>query len=759
MKKIFFLSTLLFIVLLTSIGYAVAPYPANNPFNATIHWSFDNQDCSDSTNNTICDNQGGNYVIDTPLSTGYSIYFDGGDDHYLNSNTNNFYTNGPWAICGWFKADKVFEVTDSLFGSLDSEVEIYDYKLADGSPNFYVKAGGSVYSVVYDDNLIYNQSWKHFCYMRTSATGSLLFVNGQEIPFTISWQSQPTNTISDYDMILMARINSGTIYGEVSGWLDDVVIFQGSVPTIAQIQDMVDGNYGDSDGDSYSIEDGDCNDNNPTIYPGAVELCNGVDDSCNNQTDEGYPDSDSDSIMDCTDNCIDVDNTNQSDVDSDSVGDLCDNCLAASNQNQSDSDIDTWGNMCDNCPYVSNINQANFDNDTLGDVCDDSDEDTITDDQDNCPLNSNPAQIDADVDEVGDVCDNCVLDPNTDQANNDSDSLGDLCDPCTDTDADGWGNPGYVGNTCPDDNCPSIKNINQSNVDADLMGDLCDSCSLDASNDADLDQICVGENFKLGMLGGNDNCATTANTNQTDTDTDGTGDVCDACIDTDGDGFHDKGYQEPNYPTPTCSEDNCQNSANPEQQDLDADSIGDVCDNCTDVDLDGYGNPGFPNLCFLDNCPIVANADQSDIDSDLVGNVCDNCPDTNNSPQTDRDGDSLGNVCDNCPGISNLNQLDSDGDGIGDLCTDFVTTTLSLDKGWNLFSYQSAHPAYWYNATVVDGNTNKTIEDAQAAGWIQGTIYYYDESYKLVPGDASFIYPWYGYWLYAEKDGLTLIIP
>src|SRR3989344_2823060 len=756
MKKIFFLSTLLFIVLLTSIGYAVAPYPVSNPFNATIHWSFDNRDCVDVNGNTDCTNNGGVFTNNSPLNQGYSIYFDGSNNHYLNSNTNNFYTNGPWAICGWFKANGT---VNSLFGVNQALSEIFDYT-SGNQYILYIKSGG-VFSITFSDDSILSSNWKHFCHVRSGPQESFLYVNGQNIGYTVNNGGIPSNSSLASPLYLMARNEPGTPGAPSNGWLDDVVIFQYSYPSISEIQTMALGNYSqaDQDNDGYSIEDGDCNDNNPTIYPGAVELCNGVDDSCNNQTDEGYPDSDSDSIMDCTDNCIDVDNTNQSDVDSDSVGDLCDNCLAASNQNQSDSDIDTWGNMCDNCPYVSNINQANFDNDTLGDVCDDSDEDTITDDQDNCPLNSNPAQIDADLDEVGDVCDNCVLDPNTDQANNDSDSLGYLCDRCTDTDADGWGNPGYVGNTCPDDNCPSIKNINQSNVDADSMGDLCDPCSLDANNDADLDQICVGENFKLGMLGGNDNCATTANTNQTDTDTDGTGDVCDACIDTDGDGFHDKGYQEPNYPTPTCSEDNCQNSANPEQQDLDADSIGDVCDNCTDVDLDGYGNPGFPNLCFLDNCPIVANADQSDIDSDLVGNVCDNCPDTNNSPQTDRDGDSLGNVCDNCPGISNLNQLDSDGDGIGDLCTDFVTTTLSLDKGWNLFSYQSAHPAYWYNATVVDGNTNKTIEDAQAAGWIQGTIYYYDESYKLVPGDASFIYPWYGYWLYAEKDGLTLIIP
>ena len=42
----------------------------------------------------------------------------------------------------------------------------------------------------------------------------------------------------------------------------------------------------DADGDGYTIEQGDCNDANPNIHPGAAETCNGVDDDCDSLVDE-----------------------------------------------------------------------------------------------------------------------------------------------------------------------------------------------------------------------------------------------------------------------------------------------------------------------------------------------------------------------------------------------------------------------------------------------------------------------------------------
>ncbi len=81
----------------------------------------------------------------------------------------------------------------------------------------------------------------------------------------------------------------------------------------------------------------DCNDGSKSIHPGAYEDCNGVDDNCNGQTDESYPNCDGDSQADCVD----------ADDDNDGVADTKDNCICGKNANQSDIDQDGKGDVCD----------------------------------------------------------------------------------------------------------------------------------------------------------------------------------------------------------------------------------------------------------------------------------------------------------------------------------------------------------------------------------------------------------------------------
>ncbi len=62
----------------------------------------------------------------------------------------------------------------------------------------------------------------------------------------------------------------------------------------------------DQDNDGWATCNGDCDDTNPTVHPGAEEFCNGIDDNCDGQTDEGF-DQDNDGWTTCAGDCDDTD--------------------------------------------------------------------------------------------------------------------------------------------------------------------------------------------------------------------------------------------------------------------------------------------------------------------------------------------------------------------------------------------------------------------------------------------------------------------
>ncbi|MFK8010348.1 MAG: MopE-related protein, partial [Saprospiraceae bacterium] len=433
----------------------------------------------------------------------------------------------------------------------------------------------------------------------------------------------------------------------------------------------------DVDRDGF-CSDVDCDDTNPMISPGATEICDGIDNNCDGQIDEGlsniyFADTDADgfgdpnnSIQDCSlpvgyvSNNTDCDDTDESI--NPGVAEVCDgidnNCDGQIDEEViniyfADTDADGFGdpnNLVQACSLPVGYVSDNTD-------CDDTDG------------NVNPSVIE--------ICDG--IDNNCDGQIDE----GLLNTYFVDIDADGFGDPNNSIQAC---SLPS--DYVSDNTDCD---DTNESVNPNATEICDgIDNNCDGQ-IDEGVL----------NTYFADTDTDGFGDPnnsIQACS-------LPSGYVSNNT---DCDDKN--GSVNPNATEI-CDGIDNNCDGeideglintyYADTDTDGFGDPNNS----IQGC------------SPLSGYVSNNtdCDDTdiNVNPSVTEVCDGIDNNCDGQidEGLINTYFVDLDNDGFGDPNNSVQACSLPSGYVSNNTDCDDTASNIYIGASCDDSNPN-TINDS-----------------------------------------------
>ncbi len=516
----------------------------------------------------------------------------------------------------------------------------------------------------------------------------------------------------------------------------------------------------DADGDGYPAED-DCDDTDPATNPGAAEVCDGVDNDCDDAIDE------------------DVGDTWYADADGDGYGDpaspveACDTPpgYVPSATDCDDADPDAYPSAAERCNGEDDDCDGDVDEDVLETWYADADDDGYGDAGSPFTDCDPPAGYVADATDCDDTS-AAALPGGTevcDERDNDCD--GDVDEDVTttffqDADGDGWGNTAATTEACsPDDgysrlggDCDDAETgINPSatevcdSLDNDCDGDVDEDAAADAATwyaDADADgygdaasttRACAQPS---GFVADDTDCDDTAAAvspgatelcDSVDNDCDGTIDEDDAADattwygDADGDGFGGTTFlltscaQPSDYVADSSDCDDLSAAAYPGGTEV-CDGADNDCDGATDEDVgstwyadtdgDGYGDPAVTTTdCEQPTGYVSDDTDCDDADPLAYGGGAEVCDGVDNdcNGTVDDDAETLGKDA-ACP---------------ADSCLDVLTADATAADG-----------AYWLDLDGAGEIVEAWCEmDVDGGGWL--AVFNYMDPGSGTPTDAA----------------------
>ena len=433
--------------------------------------------------------------------------------------------------------------------------------------------------------------------------------------------------------------------------------------------------YADFDGDGYGdptvsettclaasgyvSDDTDCDDGDAAVYPGADEYCNGVDDDCDGDVDEGTP--------------VDVD-TWYADVDGDGFGDAGTAQVACTQPSgYADNPLD-----CDDGAASVNPGADEYCN-GVDDDCDGTvDEDDAVD--------ASSWYADDDGDGYGDPADSVV------ECSQPSNTVADATD-CDDADA--AVNPGadeYCNGI--DDDCDGVVDEDDAvdastwygDADGDGFGDAAaatTSCTQPSGYEADSRDCDDGD--------------AAINPYAPEVWYDGVDQDCSGGSDYDQDG---DGFDHADHGGEDCDDED--ETVNPDAAEIWYDGVDQDCDGLSDFDRDGdgydsesYGGddcddadaqtyPGAPDDWYdgeVTDCDHASDYDADQDGHDAIEYGGDDCDDAASDVNPQQDEVWYDGVDQDCDG--NDDDQDEDGDGVDEDCDDTDADVYPGAEGWS----------------------------------------------------------------------------